>query len=298
MASMEDLRKEVEVLKAANTPSPPAGMAWLDARFDRTEAQVDQLSGQVGTLAGTVAETNASVNTLLEGLRSTNNRISGVENRQVDSQKTNYAPYGIIVTILLFALGAGGALVRSNVTAESTARETADEAMQLDFTTRINAESLARREADAAQDRYFDLSTKMQAELTKSKLETMGARFDGEIRRMNQDRTEDRAAMLALSDRLTLLYERLDGKIENRFELFDETLQREMRLLDTVLQRELGLNITRIDEILTRIEGRITQIEGSRFDSDRGDRMQKEIDTNTEELRNREPYVYGAGGTP
>ena len=251
MASSEEVRAEIERQNARSIP--------LDPRIERIE-------NQVSNLASSVAKVSANIDSLTNSMHGINNRVGGIEQRQQESQKTNYAPFGIAATVILFALSAGGALVASSITSESSAREYADRA----------AEKLANAN-DAAQREYFDLAISLRAEIINANRRATEAQIAGEIKRIDQNREEDTEAQQQLRERVSTLYSMLDNKIDERFALFDVTLQREMRLLDEVLQRELGLNIDRIDEILALIEQRLGVIEGSRFDNSRGDRLEADV---------------------
>ena len=249
-------------------------------------------------LVRTVARTDANVSALTHTVEIQNNRVSNLENRQADAQKINYAPISIAASFIVAIAITAGSLVAYSIASEANARKDADSAAALLTTTTMDSSRQSRLAADKAQREYFDLAIKLRAEIIEANKEATEARIAGEIKRIDQNRTEDRAARELLRERVTLLYERLDDKIDNRFAMFDETLQREMRLLDEVLQREVGLNISRIDEILDRMDERLDSIEDSRFDANRGDRMQDEIDINRRKLDEREPLIYGEKATP
>lgn len=93
----------------------------------RVFSGLDELGREIGEVSKSVAQTSASVGALAQTVNTINNRQSILEQRQADSSRLNWAPVGIVATVVFAIAGISGALIASTIGAESTARIVGDQ---------------------------------------------------------------------------------------------------------------------------------------------------------------------------
>jgi hypothetical protein len=93
----------------------------------RVFSGLDELGREIGEVSKSVAQTSASVGALAQTVNTINNRQSMLEQRQADSTRLNWAPIGIVSTVLFAIAGISGALIASTIGSESTARIVGDQ---------------------------------------------------------------------------------------------------------------------------------------------------------------------------
>lgn len=89
-------------------------------RLDRIEASIESLGRDVTQINAAVASLVATVGTVAK-------RQDTLESQQYNASRLNWAPVGIMASVLIAVAGISGALIASTIGAESAARVKGDE---------------------------------------------------------------------------------------------------------------------------------------------------------------------------